>query len=60
MDDSDSSIIFDNDGVCDHCNNFYKHTLVNWNLQKADDNGLEALSNRIREAGKGKDFDCPQ
>ena len=58
MDTSDAQIVFDEKGVCDHCNTFYKQTLPNW---LADDRGRESLQtlvDRIKRAGRGKDFDC--
>ena len=30
MDTSDPSITFDENGVCDFANNYYKHILPNW------------------------------
>ena len=30
MDTSDSLISFDENGVCDHCNNFYQNIVPNW------------------------------
>ena len=58
MDTTDSMIIFDEKGVCDHCNNFYKNTLPNWHTDERGRLELESLVNRIKEEGKGKDFDC--
>jgi N-acetyl sugar amidotransferase len=58
MDTTDSEIVFDEKGVCDHCNTFYSKTLPSWH---ADLNGqveLNRMADRIHEAGKGKDFDC--
>jgi N-acetyl sugar amidotransferase len=58
MDTTDAQIVFDDKGVCDHCNTFYKQTLPNW---LADDRGRESLAalvDEIKRAGVGKDFDC--
>lgn len=58
MDTTDTKIVFDEKGVCDHCHSFYDHTLPNWHV---DDRGramLEVQLNRIRKNGQGKDFDC--
>lgn len=30
MDTTDQEIVFDDKGVCDHCNNYYKNILLNW------------------------------
>ena len=58
MDTTDPQIIFDNNGLCDHCNNFYEHTLPNW---QNDENGLKKLykkAEEIKKSNKNKDFDC--
>lgn len=58
MDTSDSMILFDNNGVCDHCNTFYNHVLPNWH---PDDRGRQEVIkfvDRIKQEGSGKDFDC--
>ena len=31
MDTSDSKIVFDKNGVCDHCNTYYSDIEPNWN-----------------------------
>jgi len=58
MDTTDSSIVFDENDVCDHCNTFYNHTQPNW---CADDSGFDefnAVIKSIKLDGEGKDFDC--
>ena len=30
MDTTDSQIVFDDNGQCDHCNNFYANILPDW------------------------------
>jgi len=58
MDTSDSQIVFDEDGRCDHCNGFKSDVLPNWH---PNDNGKAMFRNvveKIKIAGKGKDFDC--
>lgn len=58
MDTTDSKIVFDDRGVCDHCNRFYTNILPNWHT---DDRGLNALAimvEKIKKEGEGKDFDC--
>jgi N-acetyl sugar amidotransferase len=59
MDTTDPAIQFDEKGVCDHCRTYYSHTLPNWHA--GDEQGkreLAELVDRIKAAGKGKDFDC--
>lgn len=58
MDNSDSKIVFDEKGICDHCNDFYQNVEPNWHT---DQRGLDELSStieKIKKEGKGKDFDC--
>ena len=58
MDTTDTLISFDEKGVCDHCNDFYKNTLPTWHTDERGRKELELLIDRIKEEGKGKDFDC--
>lgn len=57
MDTTDSKIIFDENGVCDFCNDYKENILPKWN--PSDNNPeLELVAERIRQAGKGKKYDC--
>lgn len=58
MDTTDSKIVFDEKGVCDHCNSFYRHTLPNWHTDEAGRHELDAIVAQIKRAGAGRDFDC--
>lgn len=58
MDTSDSKIIFDEKGVCDHCNDFYANVKPNWHTDEKGRSELDAVVNKIKAEGKGKDFDC--
>jgi N-acetyl sugar amidotransferase len=58
MDTSDSRIVFDNRGVCDHCNDFHKNVLPNWHTGEKGYTELEEIMQKIKASGKGKDFDC--
>lgn len=58
MDTTDSKITFDEHGVCDHCRNFDKNIKPFWKPQENRFEELEALAKDIREAGKGKEYDC--
>ena len=58
MDTSDSKIIFDEKGVCDHCNTFYRKILPNWHTDERGRRALDKITTQIRQAGVGKDFDC--
>lgn len=58
MDTSDSRIQFDARGVCDHCNTFTSTILPNWHTDERGAADLQKLTDEIKAAGKGKDFDC--
>jgi N-acetyl sugar amidotransferase len=58
MDTSDSKIVFDSNGCCEYCDNYYSSILPNWHN---DDRGLVEIGaqiEKIKEDGKGRDFDC--
>ena len=58
MDTSDPNIIFDENGVCNHCHE-YKDLINSKNyLNKKQPNSLEKIVNKIKMAGKGKKYDC--
>lgn len=58
MDTTDCKIVFDDRGVCDHCNAFYQHTLPNWRTDEHGRRELDEVVAKIRAAGVGRDFDC--
>ena len=58
MDTTDTRIVFDADGVCDHCHTYYTKTLPNWHPDDRGRKELEAWVEKIKTAGKGRDFDC--
>lgn len=58
MDTTDSAIVFDGDGVCDHCITFETKVKPNWATDERGKAELDRMVNNIRAAGKGKDFDC--
>jgi hypothetical protein len=58
MDSSDSQIVFDDAGVCDHCLGFKRDVLPNWH---PDDKGaamFREMVESIKTSGKGRPFDC--
>lgn len=57
MDTTDSKIVFDENGVCDFCNDYKKNILPNWRPMEESPE-LERIAAEIREAGKGKKYDC--
>ena len=58
MDTTDSKIVFDEDGVCDHCRNFDKNIKPFWNAHEENTDELMELAAKIRKAGEGKEYDC--
>jgi len=54
MDQSDTDIVFDSDGVCNHCLH-YRKVEKERKLQKQY---LQWVYHRMRMAGKGKKYDC--
>jgi N-acetyl sugar amidotransferase len=58
MDTTDSKIIFGPNGVCDHCNTFYKQILPNWRTDEVSQIALNKIVSRIKAAGVKRDFDC--
>lgn len=58
MDTSDSRIQFDDKGVCDHCNDFISNVKPKWVVNENSKNELSSLITKIKNEGKGKDFDC--
>ena len=58
MDTSDSKIVFDDNGVCDHCNTYYDDILPKWHTDEKGDKALRTIIGKIKTEGKGKDFDC--
>lgn len=58
MDTSDSAIVFDEQGVCDHCRTFHSQIAPNWHTGERGERELARLVEDITAAGKGKDFDC--
>lgn len=58
MDTTDSSITFDEQGICDHCRNFYKNILPSWNYGIGKITELEKIADKIKKENKNKDFNC--
>ena len=58
MDTTDSKIFFDANGICDHCNTFFKKVLPNWHADEKGRKALAKIVSQIKQGGSGKDFDC--
>lgn len=58
MDTTDSKIVFDEKGQCDHCNNFYQNLKPNWHTDERGQQKLNEMVARIKKDGKKHDYDC--
>lgn len=58
MDTSDSKIIFDEKGMCDHCHNYYENIVPNWHPDEVGAKELEKIVAQIKKEGEGKQYDC--
>lgn len=58
MDTTDSKIQFDENGVCDHCLTFDSDIKPNWDTGDVGWQKMQQITDNIKAAGKGKDFDC--
>ena len=58
MDTTDSQISFNTNGVCDHCTSFKTHVIPNWFPNENGKRLFRDMVQRIKLAGKGKQFDC--
>lgn len=58
MDTSDSRIVFDAKGVCDHCNSFERDVRPHWHPDETGAAMFRQMVERIKASGKGRDFDC--
>lgn len=57
MDTSDTKIVFDEHGVCDHCNSFESDVRPHWHPNDAGKAMFRAQIEEIKKSGKGKPFD---
>lgn len=58
MDTSDPNISFDEQGVCDYCQNFNVTIKPNWRTDDRGEAELIHIAERIKADTKGRDFDC--
>tara|TARA_B110001450_G_scaffold153384_1_gene143107 strand:- start:2780 stop:3877 length:1098 start_codon:yes stop_codon:yes gene_type:complete len=57
MDTTDPRIEFDEDGICDNCNN-YRESISPYYLENIQNNTFSPIAKKIYQEGKGKEFDC--
>ena len=58
MDTSDSSIAFDDNGVCNHFHEFNNHVKPHWHPGAEGRTHLKMMVERIKQSGVDQDFDC--
>lgn len=58
MDTTDSKIVFDTNGVCDHCLDFEQNVKPRWHTDERGEAELNKVIAKIKEDGKDRDFDC--
>ncbi len=60
MDTTDSKITFDNEGVCEHCTNFYNNIRNTWQdaINSSKEKELKEIAKEIKKKGKGNQYDC--
>ena len=58
MDTTDSSIIFDEEGVCNRCQEYERRILPDWQHGYGHEKELEKLIADIKRSGEGKSYDC--
>lgn len=57
MDTSDPEIVFDEQGICNHCKRYPEH-LATLGDAAARARKMDALVQTLKQAGQGKDYDC--
>lgn len=58
IDSTDPDVVFDEEGVCNHCYYFDISVQPNWFPNDEGKAKLEAMIADIKEHGKGKEYDC--
>lgn len=58
MDTSDSKIVFDDNGVCEWCNDYKNNILPNWQSQLEDSDLLKRTAEQIKNKTRGCKYDC--
>jgi len=58
MDTTDEDIHFDENGICDRCNEYKNRILPEWNYGEGHEEELKDLIYKIKQSGKNKKYDC--
>lgn len=58
LDTTDEDIRFDENGVCQYCNEYEHRVLPWWNHGRGHEAELQSMINDIKKSGEGKEYDC--
>jgi aminotransferase len=58
MDTSDPEIVFDEQGVCNHCRKFDKVTSKHWFPNEEGNKRWTKVVEQLKASGKGREYDC--
>ena len=58
MDTSDPQIMFDQNGVCSHCHEFYRKSAKIWFPNKLGEQKLQSIFSSLKKRNKNRDYDC--
>jgi N-acetyl sugar amidotransferase len=58
MDTTDSNIVFDHKGMCDHCTIYYKDIKPSWHTNEVGEKELSLIIDKIKKDSNNRDFDC--
>jgi N-acetyl sugar amidotransferase len=58
MDTSDKEIVFDSDGYCNHCNDFFKNVNNHSYQGHVSDISLQKILDTIKKSGRNRQYDC--
>lgn len=58
MDTTDSKIVFDENGMCDHCHNFYENIQPNWHPDSIGKAELDKIVTKIKQDCRNDQYDC--
>jgi len=58
MDTTDSKIKFDENGLCDHCKNYYENIVPNWDTGEKGKSKLDTLLMEIKRETRDKEYNC--
>lgn len=58
MDTTDEDIVFDSDGICMRCKEYKERIEPEWNHGRGHEEELAEMIRKVKESGKGREYDC--